>query len=298
MLIALRCCYKTSNALKRLPCDDDISDWLATVVPRRGHGSTKVVVSSGGEGPQGLGPGKTNPTDRYHGRRIRIRVERHGPPESLPSISVSQGESSPMLKPLTMSLSLAVALGLCSASKAGGYDQNCSTCGLASPQGAVASAQEPGYGHCEPQCAPRRCWSFHLPKLNCHLPRLHHEVCYEWVLQKKHKWSFQHYNECDHGHGCAAGYGGGAVHPTGQAVAAPSGQGLAAPSGQASGQVFGAGQHVFQAVKPSTSIASVPAEMTPAVPGGEEAPPAPEVRETSAIGSQNGGLLLPTPSAN
>jgi len=38
--------------------------------------------------------------------------------------------------------------------------------------------------------------------------------------------------------------------------------------------------------------------MTPAIPGGEEAPPAPEVKETSAIGSPNGGLLLPTPSGN
>ena len=38
--------------------------------------------------------------------------------------------------------------------------------------------------------------------------------------------------------------------------------------------------------------------MTPAVPGGEEAPPAPEVKETSAIGAPTGGLLLPTPSGN
>ena len=44
-------------------------------------------------------------------------------------------------------------------------------------------------------------------------------------------------------------------------------------------------------------IASV-TEMTPAVPGGEEAPPAPEVKETSAIGAPTGGLLLPTPSGN
>ena len=74
---------------------------------------------------------------------------------------------------------------------------------------------------------------------------------------------------------------------------APSGQGYtyAAP------QVFGAGQHAFLPAKPATSIASV-TEMTPAVPGGEEAPPAPEVKETSAIGAPTGGLLLPTPSGN
>jgi hypothetical protein len=110
-------------------------------------------------------------------------------------------------------------------------------------------------------------------------------VCYEWCLQKKHKWSWHHdtCNDCGDHH----------VYPTGQG-AAPSGQ---AASGQAYG--YGAGQRTFQFAKPATSIASAPAEMTPAIPGGgEEAPPAPEVRETSAIGSQNGGLLLPTPSGN
>jgi hypothetical protein len=38
--------------------------------------------------------------------------------------------------------------------------------------------------------------------------------------------------------------------------------------------------------------------MTPAIRGGEEAPPAPEVKETSAIGAPTGGLLLPTPAGN
>jgi hypothetical protein len=228
-------------------------------------------------------PGKTSPTNRCHGRPIRIRVERDGRPESLPSIFVSQGESSPMLKPLMLSLSLAAALGFCSVSKAGGYDQNCSTCGLASPQGVVASAQ--GAVACETPCAPRKChFNFHLPKIHCHLPKIQHEVCYDWVLRKRHKWSLQHNNGCDT---CG---GGGGVYPTGQAAAAPS--------GQASGQAYGAAQHAFQATKPATSIASIPTEMTPAVPGGEEAPPAPEVRETSTIGSRNSGLLLPTPSGN
>ena len=64
------------------------------------------------------------------------------------------------------------------------------------------------------------------------------------------------------------------------------------------GVYFGAGQHAFLGAKPATSIAAAPAEMTPAIPGGEEAPPAPEVRETSAIGAPSGGLLLPTPSGN
>ncbi len=57
-----------------------------------------------------------------------------------------------------------------------------------------------------------------------------------------------------------------------------------------SAPVYGAGQHTYRTAKPAPTIASVPAEMTPAI-AGEEAPPAPEVRETS-------GLLLPTPSGN
>jgi hypothetical protein len=124
-----------------------------------------------------------------------------------------------------------------------------------------------------------------MPKIHCHLPKLCHSVSYCWVLKKQHHFSLQHNN--DH-NGCAAG---GPVYATGQGGAAPSGQG---PSGQA----YGAGQHAFQPAKPATSLAAVPAEMTPAIVGGEEAPPAPEVKETSAIGAPNSGLLLPTPSGN
>jgi hypothetical protein len=189
-----------------------------------------------------------------------------------------------MLKPLTLSLSLAVALSLCSVSKAGHHDNNCATCGLASPQGVVASAQGPIYG-CEAPCKPKHHWNFHLPKF-------HHEVCYEWVLKKKHNWSMHHKEKCDT---C----GGAPVYATGQA--APSGQ-YAAASGQyghaySAPQVYGAGQRAFLPARSSTAIASVPAEMTPAIPGGEEVPPAPEVKESSANGSR-GGLLLPTPSGN
>ena len=139
---------------------------------------------------------------------------------------------------------------------------------------------------------PRHHFNFHLPKLHCSLPKICHTTSYEWVLKKKHCFSIQHAPK-------PAACGAGPVYATGQGGVAPSGQGAAAPSGQyAAPQVFGAGQHAFQAARPATSIASVPSEMTPAVPGGEEAPPAPEVRETSAIGSPTGGLLLPTPSGN
>jgi hypothetical protein len=181
-----------------------------------------------------------------------------------------------MLKPLMFSLSLAVALGLCSVSKAGGHDDNCTTCGLASPQGGpYASGQ--GAAGCGAPCAPKNkhCFKICLPKISC--PKLVHTCSYEWVLKKKHNFSFTHPNKA----GCAPAYA------SGQGGAAPSGQG-AAPSGQ----VYGAGQHAFTYGRPATSIASAPAEMTPAIVPGEEAPPAPEVGGTTR------GLLLPTPAGN
>jgi hypothetical protein len=191
-----------------------------------------------------------------------------------------------MLKPLTLSLSLAVALGFCSVSMAGGHD-GCTTCGLASPQGGLyPSAQCPIATGCEAPCPKKH----HFADMCCKLKSLcHPPVCYEWVLKKKRLWGH-------HGGGCGDSCVGGApVYPTGQV--APSGQGgYAAPSGQggyAAPQavpVYGAGQHTYRAAKPAPTIASVPAEMTPAI-AGEEAPPAPEVKETS-------GLLLPTPSGN
>jgi hypothetical protein len=195
-----------------------------------------------------------------------------------------------MLKPLTLSLSLAVALGLCGVSKAGLFDSNCATCGLASPQGVAASPQGGYASGCDTgACGPKHHFSLGLRnRLGC---MFHHQVTYEWVLRKKHSWF-------NHG-GCNTCGGGAPVYATGQAIA-PSGQ-YAAPSGQwGTSQVFGAGQHTFQPARSTTSIASAPAEMSPATPataGGEEVPPAPEVKESSANGSR-GGLLLPTPSGN
>jgi hypothetical protein len=195
-----------------------------------------------------------------------------------------------MLKPLTLSLSLAVALGFCSVSMAGSHD-GCSTCGLASPQGGpIASAQGPISTGCDvgDACGAKKCSLFsglggHLDGLHCKLKGLlHPPVTYEWVLKKKRLWGH-------HGGGCGDSCAAAPVYATGQV--APSGQGgYAAPSGQGSysAPVYGAGQHTYKAAKPVPTIASVPAELTPAV-AGEEAPPAPEVRS---------GLLLPTPAGN
>lgn len=198
-----------------------------------------------------------------------------------------------MLKPLTLSLSLAAALGLCSVSMAGG--DNCIGCGLASPQGGpIASAQAPAYAPCEsgghglhlPKCNLFSGLGSHLDGLHCKLKSmLHPPVTYEWVLKKKRLWG--HGGGCGGG-GCDSGPVSSPIYPTSQV--APSGQG-AYPAPQAAAPVYGAGQHAYRAARPTTSIASVPAEMTPAV-AGEEAPPAPEVKESQS------GLLLPTPTGN
>ena len=120
-----------------------------------------------------------------------------------PRIYVSQGEYSPMLKPLTLSLSLAVALGLSSVSMAGGHD-GCSTCGLASPQGGpIASAR------CLRHRLRERDSTAQVPSLqrdgqSPQRPALQAEgnvqppVCYEWVLKKKRMWGH-------HGGGCGGG---------------------------------------------------------------------------------------------
>src|SRR5579872_5960907 len=129
-----------------------------------------------------------------------------------------------MLKPLTMSLSLAVALGFSSLSMAGGI---CASSQCPSPQ-AAPSAQ------CAPSaCAPKKCNLFSgmgnlcgqlkslcTPKPKCYT--------YTWVLKKKRVW------------GCHSGTCGAptcdtcGVYPSGQA--APSGQAMPAA------QAYGAGQ--------------------------------------------------------
>jgi hypothetical protein len=141
-----------------------------------------------------------------------------------------------MLKPLTFSLSLALALGLCSVSMAGGHDDNCTTCGLASPQGGVYATGQGAAAGCDTApCAPKKkhCFSFHMPKIKCNFPKLVHTCSYEWVLKKKHCFSLQHAPKCGN-NGCDP------VYATGQGGIAPSGQGAAAPSGQYGG-AYGAG---------------------------------------------------------
>jgi hypothetical protein len=183
-----------------------------------------------------------------------------------------------MLKTLMFGLSFGFALFLSSATQAGvlGHGgSDCATCGLASPQGGpIASAQGPVYSGCDmaapckPKCSLFSGLGHKFDGLGCKLKGMFptHTVTYEWVLKKKHVWG--HKGGCDT---CSTG----AVYPTSQV--APSGQ--IAPSGQYSAPTAapqGSGQ-AFRLYKPTTTVASVPAELTPSIPTGEEAPPAPEV---------------------
>ena len=125
-----------------------------------------------------------------------------------PRLNVSQGEYSPMLKPLTLSLSLAVALGFCSVSMAGVGD-GCTTCGLASPRVARSPALR-DRSHLRHAAAPQevqlvqRTWRpFQWPPLQAEVA-LHPPVTYEWVLKKKRLWGH---------HGWAAGCGSRAAAP-------------------------------------------------------------------------------------
>src|SRR3954451_4091090 len=96
-----------------------------------------------------------------------------------------------MLKPLTLSLSLAVALGVCSVSMAGPFGHGgsgCSTCGIASPQSVVTPTAQCGPAPCDTGCggwsAPSHCGSKKL--FNCfNKPKCY---TYEWVLKKKRVW--------------------------------------------------------------------------------------------------------------
>jgi hypothetical protein len=184
-----------------------------------------------------------------------------------------------MLKPLTLSLGLALALGAASVSKAGGHHNNteCATCGLASPQGSPQSVVASPQGECT-TCAPaKKKHCFKMPKMN--LPK--HTVTYEWVLKKKHCWNKS--KGCG-GSGCGeAGCnecgGAGGVYPTSQV--APSGQGTyAAPQYAAPAA---AGQTTYY--RPTVG------EMRPAL-AADAVPPAP----TIATGGSS--LLQLSPAGN
>jgi hypothetical protein len=237
-----------------------------------------------------------------------------------------------MLKPLTLSLSLVVALGASSVSMAGLFDGHHGA--MASPQGVIASPQEimPSAqcdtGGCGDVCAPA--------KKKCNLLGFLHKpksYSYTWVLKKKRIRGHHGGGDCggivDGGcdscgtgavypsgqyaspqaYGSGQSYGSPQAYGSGQAYSAPStygsGQAYGGSSGQAyggsSGQAYGAGQ-AHSAPQP-TSTSAPAGEMTPA-PAGDEAPPAPEVPsapdapEAPTPNAPQSSLLFSTPSGN
>src|SRR5690348_7547853 len=89
-----------------------------------------------------------------------------------------------MSKSLTLSMSLAIALSCTGVSFAG--HNGCDTCGLASPQGVVASPQASAqsYESCDTCTTKKKCWNFKFSMPACFKPK---PKCYtyEWVLKKK-----------------------------------------------------------------------------------------------------------------
>ena len=224
-----------------------------------------------------------------------------------------------MLKPLTFSLSLALALGMCSASNAGGLFHHET---MASPQGPVVSPQAmvapSPQGDCGPscvgECGAKKCnllanlhgmgnklncglhdkmdgLSCGFKDLCCKLKPKPHVYTYEWVLKKK---KVRHHKGLCGSPTCETC----GVYPSGQGVPSPQGA-MAAP--QAFG-TYGSGQ-----VSSGQIASAAPVPMT----AGDEAPPAPAVDSATpatpaptvppappAPRASTSGLLFSTPSGN
>src|SRR4051794_973748 len=156
-----------------------------------------------------------------------------------------------MSKSLTLSMSLALAFGFSGVSFAGHHNEGCATCGLASPQGVVASPQ--GAVETCDTCAPAKKKHSFLSCLK-HKPKMY---TYEWVLKKK-KVHGHKAESCDT---C-----GTAVTPSAQ-YGSP--QAYAAPQAYGSHQAYGAPQ----AYGASQSGSGTPtSEMRPAPPPPARAP--------------------------
>ncbi|MBV8230740.1 MAG: hypothetical protein JO329_12205, partial [Planctomycetaceae bacterium] len=170
-----------------------------------------------------------------------------------------------MLKPLTMSLSLAVALGVCSASMAGA-----GLCGIASPQGPCPSPQGPCPSPQGAYPSPQGCGLSGLcgggggRKIPSLFSYFNKPKCYtyEWVLKKKRVW------------GC----GGAPSAPTTCATPVyPSGQACASAQAYGGGPsyiptTYGSGQWgTGPAVGPAAPVMPAPTPAPAPAPSGDEA---------------------------
>jgi hypothetical protein len=231
-----------------------------------------------------------------------------------------------MLKPLTLSLGLMLALGMTGVSKAGGHAKP-------SPQDPIlASGQSAAVTPCEQSAgggcddilggAKKHCSLFDLFKRK---PKCY---TYEWVLKKKRvrHGLFGLGGGC--GEGCGEGAGacdscGGAIYPSSQdpAVASPQGAPYAAPQYLGTSQTYGAGQaapvaHAYGAgqitpaapmaveapADPSLTPPPAPRDAVPTIPSVPAVPSVPGVPEVPAVPAaptaDAGGLLYLSPAGN
>jgi hypothetical protein len=206
-----------------------------------------------------------------------------------------------MLKPLTLTISLAFALCLSGVSRAG--DLFHSACVPSEQNAAVAPAPQSvaPTSQCAPVCEAKPC-HFSMPHINicekleglgCSLKQTSHNIncgfgdlckklkpkppcyTYEWVLKKKRV-----HGGCGQP-GCETCGGPASVYPTSQVAPAPQGPAVS-PAPQAYGSVQ---------VPATASIGGMTPAPAPMV--GDEAPPAPE-----APRGPTSSLLFSTPSGN
>lgn len=196
------------------------------------------------------------------------------------------------MKPLTFSLSLAVACGLCSVSLAGGHGKSMpSAQGPAPSPQVVASAQSVGCGGCDP-CGPVKKCHFSLPKLpHFSLPKLCHSTSYEWVLKKKHSWSW---SKGGGHHAAPACDSCGVVMPSAQGGPSPQGT-WAAPQ---AAPIYGAPQAAPMYGAPQAApVSSGQAALAPIGDPAAEPPTLPRAAADEAPRQADaGGLLLLSPS--
>ena len=190
-----------------------------------------------------------------------------------------------MSKSLTLSMSLAFALGFAGVVNAGGHfggNSGCTTCGLASPQGVVASPQASAQGYAETcdTCAPAKSKCSFLKSCFAHKPKTY---TYEWVLKKK-KVHGHKSTGCETCGGATESY----ITPSAQ-YASPQGTYAAPQASYAAPQAYGASQasvyptSEMKAPEPAgdavPAAPSVPAPAAPAAP----APPAPTGAQSSLL---------------
>ena len=186
-----------------------------------------------------------------------------------------------MSKFLTLSMSLALALGFSGVSLAG-HNTGCTTCGIASPQGMVSPLSSPqGMVESCDTCGPakkKHCFKLSMPACLKPKPKMY---TYEWVLKKK-KVHGHAGDSCDScGTAVPTTYGS----PQGT-YAAPQG-GYAAPQGTyGAPQAYGASQTAsllptseMKAPVSGDTVPAAPAAPAPAAP----VPPAPTTGAQSSL---------------